>query len=106
MLFSVLFPCPCHCSVDVGLISAENQHMILFSDRCRLFFFLISIVMCFVVTQSLALTCCAPIILMGARYYYSRKVILNYLDYALQTDMADIEAYYMKPTGKTGGLEL
>ncbi|XP_067117941.1 N-acetylaspartate synthetase [Osmerus mordax] len=63
------------------------------------FIYVVLTLMCFVVTQSLALTCCAPIILMGARYYYSRKVILNYLDYALQTDMADIEEYYMKPTG-------
>ncbi|XP_035283098.1 N-acetylaspartate synthetase isoform X3 [Anguilla rostrata] len=55
--------------------------------------------MCFVVTKSLALTCCAPFILMGARYYFSRKVILGYLDHALQTDMADIEEYYMKPAG-------
>ncbi|KAJ8382234.1 hypothetical protein SKAU_G00030120 [Synaphobranchus kaupii] len=55
--------------------------------------------MCFVVTKSLALTCCAPFILMGARYYFSRKVILSYLDYALQTDMADIEEYYIKPAG-------
>lgn len=56
--------------------------------------------MCFFMTNSVTLTCCAPLILMGARYYYSRKVIQNYLDCALHTDMADIEAYYMKPTGK------
>lgn len=57
--------------------------------------------MCFFVTKSVTLTCCAPLILMGARYYYSRKVIQSYLDCALHTDMADIEAYYMTPTGKT-----
>lgn len=56
--------------------------------------------MCFFVTKSVTLTCCAPLFLMGARYYYSRKVIQNYLDCALHTDMADIEAYYMTPTGK------
>ncbi|KAL7875742.1 hypothetical protein AOLI_G00107050 [Acnodon oligacanthus] len=56
-------------------------------------------VMCFVMTKSVMLTCCTPLILMGARYYYSRTIILNYLDYAFHTDMADIEAYYMKPTG-------
>lgn len=56
-------------------------------------------VMCFVMTKSVTLTCCAPFLLMGARYYYSSKVIHNYLDYALHTDMADIEAYYMKPAG-------
>ncbi|KAG7461978.1 hypothetical protein MATL_G00196810 [Megalops atlanticus] len=55
--------------------------------------------MCFVVTKSFTLTCCTPFILMAARYYFSRKVILSYLDCALQTDMADIEEYYMKPTG-------
>lgn len=59
--------------------------------------------MCFVVTKSVTLTCCAPFILMGARYYYSRKVIQTYLDCALHTDMADIEAYYIKPTGKRRG---
>uniref|UniRef100_A0A8C5HZC6 N-acetylaspartate synthetase n=1 Tax=Gouania willdenowi TaxID=441366 RepID=A0A8C5HZC6_GOUWI len=60
-------------------------------------------VMCFYVTKSVTLTCCAPLILMGARFYYSRKVIHSYLDCALHTDMADIEAYYMKPTGKGKG---
>lgn len=57
--------------------------------------------MCFFVTKSVTLTCCAPLILVGARYYYSRKVIQSYLDCALHTDMADIETYYMTPTGKT-----
>lgn len=52
-------------------------------------------------TKSVTLTCCAPLILVGARYYYSRKVIQSYLDCALHTDMADIETYYMTPTGKT-----
>ncbi|XP_025920338.1 N-acetylaspartate synthetase [Apteryx rowi] len=66
---------------------------------CRLFLFLISIVMCFVVTKSFLLTCCLPILLMGMRYYFSRKVILHYLDCALHTDMSDIEQYYMKPPG-------
>lgn len=56
--------------------------------------------MCFFMTKSVTLTCCAPLFLMGARYYYSWKVIQNYLDCALHTDMADIEAYYMTPTGK------
>lgn len=88
-------------SVCVGSYSAKIKHVILFSDRFRLLFFHFSIVMCFFMTKSVMLTCCAPLILMGARYYYSRKVILNYLDCALHTDMADIEAYYMKPTGKT-----
>lgn len=85
----------------VGPCSAKIKHVILFSDRFRLLFFHFSIVMCFFMTKSVLLTCCAPLILMGARYYYSRKVIQNYLDCALHTDMADIEAYYMKPTGKT-----
>uniref|UniRef100_A0AAY4BQI2 N-acetylaspartate synthetase n=1 Tax=Denticeps clupeoides TaxID=299321 RepID=A0AAY4BQI2_9TELE len=49
--------------------------------------------------QVVALTCCAPFVLLGARYYYSRVVILAYLDSALHTDMADIEAYYLKPAG-------
>ncbi|KAG9274444.1 N-acetylaspartate synthetase [Astyanax mexicanus] len=63
------------------------------------FLYAVLTVMCFVMTKSVTLTCCTPFILMGARYYYSRKVIFNYLDCALHTDMADIEAYYMKPTG-------
>ncbi|XP_026702645.1 N-acetylaspartate synthetase isoform X1 [Athene cunicularia] len=56
-------------------------------------------VICFVVTKSFLLTCCLPIFLMGMRYYFSRKVILHYLDCALHTDMSDIEQYYMKPPG-------
>ncbi|XP_062981971.1 N-acetylaspartate synthetase [Elgaria multicarinata webbii] len=56
-------------------------------------------VICFVVTKSLLLTCCLPIFLMGMRYYFSRKVILNYLECALNTDMSDIEQYYMKSPG-------
>lgn len=75
--------------------------MILSSDRFPLFLFHFSIVMCFFVTKSVTLTCCAPLLLVGARYYYSRKVIQSYLDCALHTDMADIETYYMTPTGKT-----
>ncbi|KAF7238660.1 N-acetylaspartate synthetase [Varanus komodoensis] len=67
---------------------------------CRLFLFLISIVMCFVLTSSLLLTCCLPIFLMGVRYYFSRKVILSYLECALNTDMSDIERYYMKSPGE------
>ncbi|KAI5104445.1 N-acetylaspartate synthetase, partial [Silurus meridionalis] len=63
------------------------------------FIYAVLTVMCFVMTKSVTLTCCTPFILMGARYYYSRQVILNYLDCALHTDMADIEEYYMKPTG-------
>ncbi|MBN3277266.1 NAT8L synthetase, partial [Polyodon spathula] len=55
--------------------------------------------MCFVVTKSVALTCCAPVLLMGARYYFSKKVIHSFLDCALHTDMSDIEQYYMKPAG-------
>lgn len=99
MLVLVAFlPCFCLCE---GLSSAQIKHVILSSDRFPLFLFHFSIVMCFFVTKSVTLTCCAPLILVGARYYYSRKVIQSYLDCALHTDMADIETYYMTPTGKT-----
>ncbi|XP_078287893.1 N-acetylaspartate synthetase isoform X3 [Rhinoraja longicauda] len=54
-------------------------------------------VMCFYLTESLLLTCWVPILLLGSRYHYSRKVIVSYLECALQTDMSDIEQYYMKP---------
>lgn len=97
MLTDVLL-CMCVCTGP-----AKIKHVIFSSDRFCLFFFHFSIVMCFYMTKSLTLTCCAPLILMGARYYYSRKVIQNYLDCALHTDMADIDAYYMKPTGKRQG---
>lgn len=56
--------------------------------------------LCFAVTRSLLLTCLVPAGLLGLRYYYSRKVVLAYLDCALHTDMADIEQYYMKPPGE------
>eukprot|EP00062_Callorhinchus_milii_P015001 gi/632964795/ref/XP_007898571.1/ PREDICTED: N-acetylaspartate synthetase [Callorhinchus milii] len=64
-----------------------------------LLFYAFLTVICFYLTNSLLLTCCVPILLLGTRYYYSRKVILSYLECALQTDMSDIEQYYMKPTG-------
>ncbi|XP_048827299.1 N-acetylaspartate synthetase isoform X1 [Brienomyrus brachyistius] len=57
--------------------------------------------MCFLVTKSFTLTCGVPFILLGARYYFSRKVILAYLDCVLHTDMADIEEYYIKPAGSS-----
>ncbi|XP_060698690.1 N-acetylaspartate synthetase [Hemiscyllium ocellatum] len=56
-------------------------------------------IMCFYLTKSALLTCCVPTLLLGMRYYYSRKVILSYLECVLQTDMSDIEQYYLKPTG-------
>lgn len=58
-------------------------------------------VLCFAVTRSLLLTCLMPVGLLALRYYYSRKVILAYLECALHTDMADIEQYYMKPPGES-----
>lgn len=60
-------------------------------------------VLCFALTRSLLLTCLVPAGLLGLRYYYSRKVVLAYLDCALHTDMADIEQYYMKPPGESPG---
>ncbi|XP_069601918.1 N-acetylaspartate synthetase [Ranitomeya imitator] len=54
---------------------------------------------CFVVTNSLVLASCMPIILLGMRYHYSRKIILHHLECALHTDMSDIEQYYMKQPG-------
>lgn len=57
--------------------------------------------LCFTLTRSLLLTLLVPAGLLGLRYYYSRKVILAYLDCALHTDMADIEQYYMKPPGES-----
>lgn len=59
--------------------------------------------LCFALTRSLLLTCLVPVGLLGLRYYYSRKVILAYLDCALHTDMADIEQCYMKPPGESPG---
>lgn len=59
--------------------------------------------LCFALTRSLLLTCLVPAGLLGLRYYYSRKVVLAYLDCALHADMADIEQYYMKPPGERPG---
>ncbi|XP_043918224.1 N-acetylaspartate synthetase isoform X1 [Protopterus annectens] len=64
-----------------------------------LILYVVLTLMCFVITKSLLLSCCVPIILMGLRYYFSRKVILGYLEHVLHTDMSDIEQYYMKPAG-------
>lgn len=61
--------------------------------------------LCFALTGSVLLTCLVPAGLLGLRYYYSRKVVLAYLDCALHTDMADIERYYMKPPGESLALQ-
>ncbi|XP_066088836.1 N-acetylaspartate synthetase [Saccopteryx bilineata] len=66
--------------------------------RTQLLYALLA-VLCFALTRSLLLTCLVPAGLLCLRYYYSRKVVLAYLDCALHTDMADIEQYYMKPPG-------
>ncbi|XP_036982892.1 N-acetylaspartate synthetase [Artibeus jamaicensis] len=66
--------------------------------RTQLLYALLA-VLCFALTRSLLLTGLATAALLGLRYYYSRKVVLAYLDCALHTDMADIEQYYMKPPG-------
>ncbi|XP_060044341.1 N-acetylaspartate synthetase [Erinaceus europaeus] len=55
--------------------------------------------LCFVLSRSLLLTGLVALALLALRYYYSRKVILAYLDCALHSDMADIEQCYMKPPG-------
>ncbi|XP_063315917.1 N-acetylaspartate synthetase isoform X1 [Pelobates fuscus] len=56
-------------------------------------------VICFVVTNSFLLTCCVPMLIMGLRFYYSRKIILNHLEGAHHTDLTDIQQYYMKQPG-------
>ncbi|KAG8508629.1 N-acetylaspartate synthetase, partial [Galemys pyrenaicus] len=66
--------------------------------RTQLLYALLA-VLCFALTRSLLLTSLVPAGLLGLRYYYSRKVVLAYLDCALHSDMADIEQYYMKPPG-------
>ncbi|XP_040093623.1 N-acetylaspartate synthetase, partial [Oryx dammah] len=66
--------------------------------RAQLLYALLA-ALCFALTRSLLLTCLVPAGLLALRYYYSRKVVLAYLDCALHTDMADIEQYYMKPPG-------
>ncbi|XP_077732453.1 N-acetylaspartate synthetase isoform X1 [Canis aureus] len=70
--------------------------------RTQLLYALLA-VLCFALTRSLLLTCLVPAGLLGLRYYYSRKVVLAYLDCALHTDMADIEQYYMKPPASCCG---
>ncbi|XP_073198835.1 N-acetylaspartate synthetase isoform X3 [Lepidochelys kempii] len=99
--FSLSCPCPLHAARRLvpSLFGPGREKGMIKNVRYRLFLFLISIVICFVVTKSLLLTCCLPIFLMGMRYYFSRKVILSYLECALHTDMSDIENYYMKPPG-------
>ncbi|XP_051801102.1 N-acetylaspartate synthetase-like [Acanthochromis polyacanthus] len=38
-------------------------------------------------------------IVLGMRYFYSRRVIQGYLTQAMNTDMGDIEGFYMKSPG-------
>lgn len=60
--------------------------------------------LCFVLSRSLLLTGLVALALLALRYYYSRKVVLAYLDCALHSDMADIEQCYMKPPGEPSQL--
>ena len=71
------------------------------SSPCPLVGLPLPTVLCFALTRSLLLTGLVTGALLGLRYYYSRKVVLAYLDCALHTDMADIEQYYMKPPGES-----
>lgn len=54
---------------------------------------------------SLALTMCwwvillLPALVVGARFFYCRRVIHGYLAKAMSGDMGDIEGYYMKSPG-------
>ncbi|XP_042340286.1 N-acetylaspartate synthetase-like [Plectropomus leopardus] len=54
---------------------------------------------------SFAITMCwwviglLPAIILCGRYFYSRRVIRGYLEYAMSRDMGDIERFYMKSPG-------
>lgn len=57
-------------------------------------------VLSFLLTESLIFTCCVPLLVLSARYHYSRRVILGCLERTQNTDMSDIEKYYLKSPGK------
>uniref|UniRef100_A0A4W5LVS6 N-acetylaspartate synthetase n=1 Tax=Hucho hucho TaxID=62062 RepID=A0A4W5LVS6_9TELE len=44
---------------------------------------------------SFLLTCLVPLAVLCARYYYSRRVVLGYMERAKPTDLCDIEGHYM-----------
>lgn len=69
----------------------------------HLFFAMSFAVVCFIATKSLLLTCLVPLAVLCARYYYSRRVVLGYLERAKLTDMGDIEGHYMKTPGNSFG---
>ncbi|XP_055765968.1 N-acetylaspartate synthetase-like [Salvelinus fontinalis] len=54
-------------------------------------------IVCCIATKSFLLTCLVPLAVLCARYYYSRKVVLGYLERAKLTDMGDIEGHYIDP---------
>ncbi|XP_030000738.1 N-acetylaspartate synthetase-like isoform X1 [Sphaeramia orbicularis] len=51
---------------------------------------------CLVITQCWWVIGLLPVSVLCARYFCSRRVIHAYLDCALQTDMGDVEGFYMK----------
>uniref|UniRef100_A0A3B4Z6U9 N-acetylaspartate synthetase n=1 Tax=Stegastes partitus TaxID=144197 RepID=A0A3B4Z6U9_9TELE len=55
--------------------------------------------LCFAVTMCWWVIGLLPAIVVCARYFCSRHVILGYLKQAVSTDMGDIEGFYMKSPG-------
>uniref|UniRef100_A0A4W5JYK3 N-acetylaspartate synthetase n=1 Tax=Hucho hucho TaxID=62062 RepID=A0A4W5JYK3_9TELE len=61
----------------------------------RLFFAMSFAVVCFIATKSFLLTCLVPLAVLCARCYYSRRVVLGYMERTKPTDLGDIEGHYM-----------
>ncbi|XP_058242525.1 N-acetylaspartate synthetase-like [Hemibagrus wyckioides] len=64
-----------------------------------LLLYLFMLILSFLLTESLIFTCCVPLLVLLARYHYSRQVILRCLERTQNTDMSDIEKYYLKSPG-------
>ncbi|XP_041641576.1 N-acetylaspartate synthetase-like [Cheilinus undulatus] len=54
--------------------------------------------LCYVITMCWWVIGLLPAVFLSGRYFFSRRVIHGYLEHAMDTDMGDIEGFYMKPS--------
>ncbi|XP_019939486.2 N-acetylaspartate synthetase-like [Paralichthys olivaceus] len=62
----------------------------------RLLLYAAMTVLCFVITMCWWVIALLPAIVLGCRYFYSRRVFHGYLEQVMSKDMGDIERFYSK----------
>ncbi|XP_062420371.1 N-acetylaspartate synthetase-like [Pungitius pungitius] len=57
-------------------------------------------VLCYVITTCWWVILLLPASLLYGRYFYSRRMMLRFLEHAMSNDMGDIEGFYMKSSSR------